>query len=83
MKPTAGKTFQLIATTQFGLEEILAEELYQLGAKDIEVGSRVVRFMGDNKLMYEANLWCRTAVRILKPFANFPARDERDLYNRR
>lgn len=80
MKPTAGKTFQMTATTQFGLEEILAEELYQLGAKNIEVGSRAVRFMGDNKLMYEANLWCRTAVRILKPFANFPARDEKDLY---
>jgi putative N6-adenine-specific DNA methylase len=80
MKNTAGKTFQMTATTQFGLEEILAEELYQLGAKNIEVGSRAVRFMGDNKLMYEANLWCRTAVRILKPFANFPARDEKDLY---
>ena len=80
MKPTAGKTFQMTATTQFGLEEILAEELYQLGAKNIEVGSRAVRFMGDKKLMYEANLWCRTAVRILKPFANFPARDEKDLY---
>jgi putative N6-adenine-specific DNA methylase len=80
MKPTAGKTFQMTATTQFGLEEILAEELYQLGAKNIEVGSRAVRFMGDNKLMYEANVWCRTAVRILKPFANFPARDEKDLY---
>ena len=70
----------MTATTQFGLEEILAEELYQLGAKNIEVGSRAVRFMGDKKLMYEANLWCRTAVRILKPFANFPARDEKDLY---
>ncbi|KAA9338840.1 THUMP domain-containing class I SAM-dependent RNA methyltransferase [Adhaeribacter soli] len=80
MKPTAGKTFQMTATTQFGLEEILAEELYQLGAKNIEVGSRAVRFLGDTKLMYEANLWCRTAVRILKPFANFPARDEKDLY---
>jgi putative N6-adenine-specific DNA methylase len=80
MRTSAGNTFQMTATTQFGLEEILAEELYQLGAKNIEVGSRAVRFMGDNKLMYEANLWCRTAVRILKPFANFPARDEKDLY---
>ena len=80
MKPTASKTFQLTATTQFGLEEILAEELYQLGAKNIEVGSRAVRFVGDKKLMYEANLWCRTAVRILKPFASFYVRDERDLY---
>jgi len=70
----------MIATTQFGLEEILADELQALGAQNLEVGSRAVRFVGDTKLMYEANLWCRTAVRVLKPFSSFFARDERDLY---
>ncbi len=35
---------------------------------------------GPKQLLYEANLWCRTAMRILKPFADFYAPDERALY---
>lgn len=72
--------FYMTATTQFGLEEILAEELYQLGAKIEKVGQRAVEFIGDMQLCYEANLWCRTAVRILRPFAGFYAPDEKGLY---
>lgn len=70
----------LTATTQFGLEELLAEELRQLGATNIEVGTRVVEFTGTKQLLYEAVLWCRTAVRIMRPFASFAAPDERSLY---
>lgn len=70
----------LTATTQFGLEELLAEELRQLGAANIEVGNRVVTFTGTRQLLYEAVLWCRTAVRIMLPFADFYAPDERSLY---
>ena len=72
--------FYMTATTQFGLEEILAEELHQLGATIEKVGQRAVEFVGDLQLCYEANLWCRTAVRILRPFAGFYARDEKALY---
>jgi len=72
--------FYMTATTQFGLEEILAEELHQLGATIEKVGQRAVEFVGDMQLCYEANLWCRTAVRILRPFAGFYARDEKALY---
>jgi len=72
--------FYMTATTQFGLEDILAEELYQLGAEIEKVGQRAVEFVGDLQLCYEANLWCRTAVRILRPFAGFYARDEKALY---
>ncbi len=72
--------FYMTATTQFGLEEILAEELYQLGAKIEKVGQRAVEFVGDMQLCYEANLWCRTAVRILRPFAGFYAPHEKGLY---
>ncbi|RDC63672.1 THUMP domain-containing class I SAM-dependent RNA methyltransferase [Adhaeribacter pallidiroseus] len=69
-----------IATTLFGLEEILAQELADLGAQNIYLGNRAVEFAGDKSLLYRANLWCRTAIRILKPFRTFKARDERDLY---
>ncbi|GAB3236772.1 THUMP domain-containing protein [Hymenobacter seoulensis] len=72
--------FYMTATTQFGLEEVLAEELRQLGAKIEKVGQRAIEFTGDTQLLYEACLWCRTAMRILKPFAGFYARDEKALY---
>ncbi|WP_400190576.1 class I SAM-dependent RNA methyltransferase [Hymenobacter sp. B81] len=70
----------LTATTQFGLEEVLAEELRQLGATVEKVGIRAVEFSGNKQLLYEAVLWCRTAMRILLPFAAFDAPDERSLY---
>jgi putative N6-adenine-specific DNA methylase len=70
----------LTATTQFGLEELLAEELRQLGATVEKVGNRAVEFTGSKQLLYEAVLWCRTAVRILMPFADFAAPDEKSLY---
>ena len=74
--------FDITATTQFGLEEVLAEELRQLGAQDIKVVTRAVEFSGDKRLLYAANLWCRTAIRVLVPFASFYVRDEEDLYRK-
>ena len=71
----------LTATTQFGLEEVLADELRQLGATIEHVGSRAVEFSGDKKLLYNAVLWSRTAMRLLRPFADFDAPDERALYD--
>ena len=76
----AAAAFRCIATTLFGLESILAQELADLGAQQIVVGNRAVEFTGDTRLLYAANLWCRTAIRVLKPFRTFKARDERDLY---
>ncbi len=71
----------LTATTQFGLEEVLAAELSQLGATIDHVGSRAVEFSGDKKLLYNTILWSRTAMRLLRPFADFYAPDERALYD--
>ncbi|RZK32052.1 MAG: hypothetical protein EOO63_02495, partial [Hymenobacter sp.] len=71
----------LTATTQFGLEEVLVDELRQLGATIEHVGSRAVEFSGDKKLLYNTILWSRTAMRLLRPFADFYARDEQALYD--
>lgn len=70
----------LTATTQFGLEELLADELYDLGADITHVGSRAVEFLGDHRLLYETALWSRLAMRLLRPFAAFHAADEKALY---
>ena len=69
-----------IAKTFAGLEEILAQELRDLQIEDIEILNRAVSFKGDLKDLYTANYWCRTAIRILKPIADFPAEDELALY---
>lgn len=72
--------FPLHVRTVTGLEGVLAEELLALGAKDVEPMSRLVICRGDLRLMYAANLWCRTAIRVLRPIAAFPAREEKALY---
>jgi putative N6-adenine-specific DNA methylase len=70
----------MVAKTQFGLEEVLAKELTDLGATKVETHNRAVSFEGDKALMYKANLYLRTALKILVPLEKFKARDERDLY---
>ena len=72
----------MLATTLYGLEEVLAKELLQLGAQNIKPGNRSVSFVGDKGFMYKANLALRTAVRILKPIRRFTVNDEESLYNR-
>jgi putative N6-adenine-specific DNA methylase len=65
--------YKMIAKTLYGLEDVLAEELTALKADHVETGRRMVSFEGDNALMYRANLYCRTALRILKPILHFKA----------
>jgi putative N6-adenine-specific DNA methylase len=60
---------------------VLAEELNAIGATDISVLNRAVKFRGDNSLLYKSNLWLRTAIKILKPIHAFRANDERQLYS--
>ena len=40
----------------FGLEEVLAKELKELGAQDVKLMNRAVSFKGDKGFMYKANL---------------------------
>ena len=76
------KNFKMVAKTLFGMEELLAQELLQLGASSIEIGTRNVSFEGDTGFMYKANLNIRTALRILKPIIHFQAHDEKELYQK-
>ena len=73
--------FKMVATTIFGLEGVLANELTNLGAQDVEEGVRSVSFKGDTGFMYKANIALRTAIRILKPIKVTKIYDEEDLYN--
>ena len=72
--------FELIAKTFQGLEEVLAQELTELGASNIEIGRRMVSFTGDKAMMYKANFCLRTAIRILKPIKHFTAKTADEVY---
>lgn len=72
--------YTMIAKTFKGLEGVLADELLRIGANDIQIQRRAVQFTGDKRLMYKANLWLRTASRVLKPIATFRAHDADEVY---
>ena len=76
------QNYKMVATTMMGLEEVLSEELKQLGAQHIYILNRAVEFVGDKGFMYKANLNLRTAIRILKPIFEFKARNEKELYRK-
>lgn len=68
------------ATCARGLEPILAAELKALTAGEIEPGRGGVHFVGDPELLYRANLWLRTAVRVLRPIFEADVDSTDDLY---
>ncbi len=70
----------MLAKTFKGLEEVLAQELIELGANDVLIERRAVSFKGDKALLYRANFCLRTAIRILVPIASFKAKDTDALY---
>ena len=74
------ESFELIAKTFQGLEEVLAQELIELGANDVQIGRRMVSFSGNQEMMYRANFCLRTAVRVLKPISHFRARNADEVY---
>ena len=82
MKYNSSDKFRMVAKTLFGLEEVLAKELNALGAEHVKIMNRSVEFFGDQKLLYTANLWCRTATRILKPIVSFNVKNDNDLYQK-
>ena len=72
--------FKIIAKTFQGLEEVLAKELINLGANNVEIGRRMVAFTGDKEMLYKANFCTRTAVKVLKPIKEFKAKDADEVY---
>jgi len=72
--------FDMLAKTFKGLEDILAQELTELGANNVVKQRRAVSFTGDMEMLYRANFCLRTAIRILVPIAAFRAKDADEVY---
>jgi putative N6-adenine-specific DNA methylase len=72
----------MFAISAPGLELILESELSQLGVSDMDVVEGGVVFSGDLSLLYKANLWLRTASRIVVRVAEFHADSFHELERR-
>jgi putative N6-adenine-specific DNA methylase len=73
--------FPIKLTTFFGLEEVLAREVQQLGGKEVEAFKRGVSAVGDLGFLYKCNLCLHTALKVLIPIARFTADTEQQLYD--
>jgi putative N6-adenine-specific DNA methylase len=69
------------ATCGRGIEPVLVQELRDLGAAGVEAGRGGVHFHGDLATLYRANLWLRTAIRVLRPILDAPVTSPDDLYD--
>jgi putative N6-adenine-specific DNA methylase len=63
-----------------GAEELAASELVNLGISDAKPGKGGVSFRTDRAGLYRANLWLRTASRVLVQLAQFPCSSPAELY---
>jgi putative N6-adenine-specific DNA methylase len=72
---------RFFATCARGIEPVLAGELRGLGAADVEPGRGGVAFAGDQANLYRANLWLRTAIRVLMPILEADVASPDDLYD--
>ncbi|AFE10154.1 THUMP domain/methyltransferase domain-containing protein [Corallococcus coralloides DSM 2259] len=71
----------LFATAARGTEDLLAEELKELGAKRIRQDRGGVRFMAALDEALNVCLWSRIAMRVLYPLGEFDAKGAQGLYD--
>lgn len=81
MKNIVVKKFKIVVKTFAGLEQVLAAELKALGAESVTPERRAVSFLGDKAMLYKANFLLRTALKVLRPVAQFKIHWKDDLYN--
>ncbi len=66
-------TFELTAPCHFGLEAVLKKEIYDLGYEILKVEDGKVTFIGDAEAVCRANMFLRTAERVLLKVGSFHA----------
>ena len=74
------KKLQLIAPCHFGVESVLKKEIYDLGYEITSVEDGRVTFEGDEEAICRANVFLRTAERILVKIGNFHAETYDELF---
>lgn len=74
------KTYELIAPCHFGLEAVLKKEIMDLGYEISQVEDGRVTFIGDDEAICRANIFLRTAERVLLKAGSFEARTFEELF---
>lgn len=74
--------FKITLKTIFGLEQVLTEELNELGFKDVTTLNRAVQLVGTMRDVYFLNLNSRCSISILVEVKTFSIRNEEDLYKK-
>ena len=72
--------FELIAPCHFGMESVLKKEIVDLGYDVTEVSDGRVTFWGDEEALCRANIFLRTAERILIKIGSFHAETFEELF---
>lgn len=73
---------ELIATATFGLEAVVKRELMDLGYEDLKVENGKVTFQGTEEDIPKANIWLRTADRVLLKMGEFKALSFEELFEK-
>ncbi len=78
-RPVNTEQFMTI-TCPKGLEELLGDEITQLGAKKVKLGVSYVSCQPDQLIGYKICLWSRLASRVLWPITRFPLENAENMY---
>ena len=76
------KEMKLVAPCHFGLESVLKKEIYDLGYEIDRVEDGRVTFIGDSEAIARANVFLRTAERVLLQVARFKATTFTELFDK-
>lgn len=74
------KVYELLAPCHFGLESVLKKEIFDLGYEIAKVEDGRVTFIGDDEAICRANIFLRTAERVLIKAGSFPAVSFEELF---
>ncbi len=74
------KTYELIAPCHFGMEAVLKKEIIDLGYDITLVEDGRVTFLGDDEAICRANVFLRTAERVLLKVGSFHAESFEELF---
>jgi len=72
--------YRIVATAAFGLESVVARELKGLGFEGVSSENGRLSFSGNVRDVAKANIWLRTADRVLIEAARFACSDFEELF---
>lgn len=73
---------ELIITSAFGLEAVVAREVRALGYENIKVENGKISFLADKKAICRCNLWLRTGDRVLVKLGQYKATTFDELFEK-